>query len=120
MRKIAKLKWNRDSGEYSKKEFEYVGLFHRWVKIKNKLSAVIEHKDGYVFVVDVELVRFIDDQINDGDKYINISYGSFGNLNTVRISPFGGSQLGLYDEESGSWISLDDVDMSDYELIEKM
>ena len=73
MRKIAKLKWIppryhiedgdrhliRGTGELSETEFDYVGLFHQWLKLDNKLCAVIEHEDGLISYVDSTRVKFI-------------------------------------------------------------
>jgi len=74
MRKIAKLKWIparyhiedgerhlvRGTGEYSKTEFDYVGLFHQWLKLDNKLCAVIELEDGTIDFAYYNWVKFID------------------------------------------------------------
>jgi hypothetical protein len=74
MRKIAKLKWIparyhfedgerhlvRGTNEYSKTEFDYVGYFHQWAILDNKLYAVIEAEDGNIFRCESASVKFID------------------------------------------------------------
>ena len=50
----------RGTGEWSETEIEYIGYFHQWAILDNKLYAVIETDDGLVSYVDSKRVKFID------------------------------------------------------------
>ena len=74
MRKIAVKKWiptryHREHGEihlihgtseWSKTEIEYIGYFHQWAILDNKIYAIIELEDGNVFRFESASVKFID------------------------------------------------------------